>query len=185
MTVSPEQLHVLRLAEAGRDCTMVPLVNGKGSQSGTVGRGATVSTCVRNGWLTWSSEGGWRGDGQYVLSATGREVLKAVAERMQARKEQALRAEVRNDAGWEHGYRCHGLWTAASRYSSDWSPSWNEYRLGRVALGPPVLWDGVYTWLVDKPGSDGVLAEGTATSLKAAKQAVELHVARLLLGRPC
>ena len=104
----------------------------------------------------------------------------------QARKDQALRNDVRQDAGWEHGYRCHGLWTCSSRYSPDWTPSWNGYRLGRVALGPPKFWDGTYSWMIDKPGVQGaVLAEGTATTLKDAKAAVELGVARMLRDLPC
>lgn len=49
---SAEQLHVLDLASRqGSDIGYVPLVNGKGSQSRTVGRGATIDSCIRRGWL--------------------------------------------------------------------------------------------------------------------------------------
>lgn len=64
---SPQQLHVLRLASRqGTDIWYVPLVDGKGSQSRTVGRGATIMTLRRKGWL----------DGD-ALTQAGREVVAA------------------------------------------------------------------------------------------------------------
>lgn len=59
---------------------------------------------------------------------------------------------------WEHGYRCHGLWTKSNR------------RVGVVGIGPRGTWtkaDG-YTWQVDSPRE-----EGTAPSLRKAKAEVE------------
>lgn len=56
---------------------------------------------------------------------------------------------------WEHGYRCHGLWQGMKR-------------LGRVSLGPPGLWDGLYRWDLDDGGTSG-----TTKSLRAGKRAVE------------
>lgn len=181
--ISPAQHNVLTLALAGRDCTVVPLVDGKGSQSRTVGRGATISTCVRRGWLRRSPDIGHGGRGLYTVTESGQAILARAAEREQADHDRALCAGIRLNAGWERGYRCHGLWTAASFFDPNWSPSWNVYRLGCVSLGPPGLWDGkTYSWLVDNPASQGgvPLAEGEAGSLKEAKQAVELAVARRL-----
>lgn len=181
MTASAAQLHVLALAKAGRDCTYVPLVNGKGCQSRTVGRGATVSFCHHKGWIVWNPDLG-RG-GLYELTDAGRAILDADAAREQARKDQTLRNNVLNDAGWEKGYRAHGLWTCSSRYASDWHPGWNGFRLGLVTLGPPRFWDGTYSWLINKPGdTDVTLAQGTAPTLKAAKDAVVMGVARRLYG---
>lgn len=49
---SDTQAHILHLAsKQGADIWWVPLVDGKGSQSRTVGRHATISACKRYGWL--------------------------------------------------------------------------------------------------------------------------------------
>lgn len=51
---SGEMLHVLQLAsQQGANIHWVPLVDGKGSQSRTVGRGLTVEACQRRGWLDY------------------------------------------------------------------------------------------------------------------------------------
>lgn len=69
---SPEQLHVLDLASRqGSDIAYVPLVDGKGSQSRTVGRGATIDSCIRRGWL----------DREGNLTQAGREARAAENER--------------------------------------------------------------------------------------------------------
>lgn len=55
--ISPEIAHVLNLARRqGADIHHVPLVDGKGSQSRTVGRGLTIEACQRYGWLTPGAE---------------------------------------------------------------------------------------------------------------------------------
>lgn len=67
---SGEILHVLRLASRqGTDIHWVPLVDGKGSQSRTVGRSMTVEACRRHGWL----------DGDNLTQA-GRELLAKYSE---------------------------------------------------------------------------------------------------------
>ncbi|UTC28183.1 hypothetical protein GURKE_01520 [Brevundimonas phage vB_BpoS-Gurke] len=173
MKASSEQLHVLNLTKSGRDCTMVPLVNGKGSQSRTVGRGATISTCVRNGWLQWNpAGGGWRGQGQYELTESGEAVLMERA-RLDALKQAAKKRQaIRYHTHWEKGYRAHGLWLnepLIADYASQ-----PARRLGVVTLGPPGLWDGkTYMWEVDSLTGDQPLHKGEAPSLKAAKHAVE------------
>jgi hypothetical protein len=49
---SETQAHVLGLASRqGADIWWVPLVDGKGSQSRTVGRSLTIEACQRHGWL--------------------------------------------------------------------------------------------------------------------------------------
>jgi hypothetical protein len=69
---SAEQLHVLDIAsQQGSNIAWVPLVDGKGSQSRTVGRGATIDSCVRRGWL---DKGG-------NLTQAGREARAAEKER--------------------------------------------------------------------------------------------------------
>jgi hypothetical protein len=158
--------HVLTLALAGQDCTYVPLVDGKGSQSRTVGRGVTVSECVRRGWLVWNPTAGWQNRGQHELTDAGRAILAERTERDSKRHLEARRKNLLRLAHWEHGYRCHGLWRRDEA---------GDRRLGRVSLGPPGLWDGVYSWLVDNPKAPGgvPLVEGEAASLKAAKAAVE------------
>lgn len=70
--MSGEQAHVLNLArQQGANIHWVPLVDGKGSQSRTVGRGATVDSCIRHGWL----------DGDYKLTQAGREAIAAYNEK--------------------------------------------------------------------------------------------------------
>jgi hypothetical protein len=61
------------------------------------------------------------------------------------------------DAQWEHGYRCHGLWRAG-------------VRLGYVWLGAPGRWDGIYRWGIDAR-ANAPLRE--SANLRAAKRAVE------------
>lgn len=162
MAVSAQVLHVLQLVAAGRDPTWVPLVNGKGSQARTVGRGVTVSTAVRDGLLK-------RGEGwTYSLTPAGRAELDAYEARRLATQERAERKSLMRRAHWEKGYRCHGLWT------NDLA---GAQRLGRVSIGPAGLWDRkTYHWLLDNPKAPGgvPLAEGEADSLKAAKAAVEV-----------
>lgn len=49
---SDTMAHVLTLArQQGVDLWRVPLVDGKGSQSRTVGRSLTIEACQRHGWL--------------------------------------------------------------------------------------------------------------------------------------
>jgi hypothetical protein len=73
---SAEQLHVLDLASRqGTDIGYVPLVDGKGSQSRTVGRGLTIEACQRRGWL----------DRAGALTDAGRQVLVATEERRNKR----------------------------------------------------------------------------------------------------
>lgn len=63
---TPDMLYVLGLArQQGADLFYVPLVDGKGSQSRTVGRSLTVEACQRHGWL----------DARLNLTAAGRAVL--------------------------------------------------------------------------------------------------------------
>lgn len=70
--VSPEMAHVLNLArEQGANISWVPLVNGKGSQSRTVGRSMTISACRRHGWLNDAGE----------LTEAGRKLIYAYNER--------------------------------------------------------------------------------------------------------
>ncbi|USN14004.1 hypothetical protein KABACHOK_01680 [Brevundimonas phage vB_BpoS-Kabachok] len=188
MRASAEQLHVLTLAREGRDCTWAPLVNGKGSQSRTVGRGNTVSTCMRNGWLVWAYlEGGSRGT--HILTDAGRAVLAAEAARAQAKRDRSMRAYARSAAHWEKGYRCHGLWSNNPVIDPEEPRNTREApRLGLVSIGPGGLWDGkTYAWLIDNPDAPGgaPLAEGEAPSLREAKAAVELGAGRLLWGLPC
>lgn len=50
--LSHEMAYVLRLAtQQGADIWWVPLVDGKGSQSRTVGRGLTIEALWRHGWI--------------------------------------------------------------------------------------------------------------------------------------
>lgn len=179
MKVSATQLHVLKLAQAGHDCAWVPLVNGKGSQSRTVGRNVTVSFCVHAGWLIYDSV-----LERHVLTETGQEVL-AERDRLDALKKAAeKRRSIRYLAHWEKGYRCHGLWLNNPLTGDILEPRHNHNtppRLGVVSLGPPGLWDGeTYSWSVDSLTGDVPLHEGTAPSLKAARQAVEAHAADVL-----
>jgi len=62
-----------------------------------------------------------------------------------------------DDAHWEHGYRCHGLWR-------------DGVRLGHVALGPPGRWDGIYRWGIDARAN---APSRESASLRAAKREVE------------
>lgn len=65
---------------------------------------------------------------------------------------------------WERGYRCHGYWRG-------------QTRVGHVAIGPRGYFDGIYLWSVDV--GPGPLPEGTARSLRTAKNRVEQHYAAL------
>jgi primosomal replication protein N len=70
--MSGEQAHVLNLARRqGTNIHWVPLVDGKGSQSRTVGRGATIEACQRHGWL----------NGECLLTQAGREAIAAYNEK--------------------------------------------------------------------------------------------------------
>lgn len=63
---SGEMMHVLDLASRqGTDIHWVPLVDGKGSQSRTVGRSLTIEACQRRGWLDYTCN----------LTQSGRETL--------------------------------------------------------------------------------------------------------------
>lgn len=76
--LSHEMAHVLNLArQQGRDIYWVPLVDGKGSQSRTVGRGMTIETCIRHGWLSRLAER------PYTISLTeaGRAIITAYNEK--------------------------------------------------------------------------------------------------------
>ncbi len=65
---SAEMLHVLNLARRqGAVIGWVPLVNGKGSQSRTVGRQLTIEACRRHGWLNYEDQ----------LTIQGREIVAA------------------------------------------------------------------------------------------------------------
>jgi hypothetical protein len=68
---------------------------------------------------------------------------------------------------WEHGYRCHGLWTDTNR------------RLGVVGIGPRGIWKPVdgYSWQIDSPRR-----EGEAGSLRDAKRRVEEIAVTLRVG---
>lgn len=73
---SGQMLHVLQLASRqGTNIWYVPLVDGKGSQSRTVGRGLTIEACQRHGWL----------DREGALTDAGRQVLVAAEERRNKR----------------------------------------------------------------------------------------------------
>jgi len=73
---SYEMMHVLNLArEQGRNIHTVPLVDGKGSQSRTVGRMLTIEACQRRGWLDWAGN----------LTAAGRAAYTAEADRLESR----------------------------------------------------------------------------------------------------
>jgi len=79
--LSHEMAHVLELAsQQGTDISWAPLVNGKGSQSRTVGRSLTIEACRRHGWLTWD------GKRSHDLTQAGREVLAAYRERQEKRR---------------------------------------------------------------------------------------------------
>jgi hypothetical protein len=146
MHLSPQMAHVLTLAE--RKDPFIwrpPLVDGKGSQSRTVGRVATVVTCQRYGWLTRDAD----------LTEAGATILADHRRRLQARQVAQMRRESLKWLRWEHGYRCHGLWRG-------------EARVGFVSLGPLHLWDGVYRWSTESLGG-----LGEAASLKTAKREVE------------
>lgn len=72
--------HVLELStRQGADLFRVPLVDGKGSQSRTVGRAATVAACVKHGLLTSRPD--------YALTDYGRSALKRYAEFWAAKRE--------------------------------------------------------------------------------------------------
>jgi hypothetical protein len=74
---SETQAHVLGLASRqGADIWWVPLVDGKGSQSRTVGRDATIQSCIRYGWL--DKEGG--------LTQPGREAYAKWEARFERRR---------------------------------------------------------------------------------------------------
>jgi hypothetical protein len=149
MRVSGEILHVLALASRqGTDIWWVPLVDGKGSQSRTVGRHATIATCWRHGWLERNTSN---------LTPEGRAILHAEDARREARDLKEQRKSLLRVMHWESGYRCHGLWNDGRRVAC-------------VGLGPKGLWDGVYRWRLDPP----LIASGEANTLAEAKRATEL-----------
>lgn len=159
MSASAPILDVLRLIKDGRDPTWVPLVDGKGSQSRTVGRGLTLSTARRRGLIVHEPDG-------YKLTWAGHAEIEAADARERRARDRIAAANLMMHAHWEKGYRCHGLWTNDLTQAK---------RLGRVSIGPAGLWDGkTYHWLLDNPKAPGTvpLAEGVADSLKAAKAAV-------------
>lgn len=181
MSISPEMIHVLKLIESGDDPTWVPLVNGKGSQSRTVGRGATLDAAERAGLIIWRNRHGRvpAGENPYSLTKAGRQEICDEEGRSLERAARKERQALMTLAHWERGYRSHGLW------SDDFE---NPDRLGCVSIGPPGLWDGkTYAWLIDNPKAPGEtpLAKGDALSLRDAKKAVELGVARIRRGLPC
>ncbi|AXQ68841.1 hypothetical protein HOU00_gp284 [Caulobacter phage CcrPW] len=147
--VSPQIIHVLELAEKGRDIWWVPLVDGKGSQSRTVGRQNTIYTAQRHGWL----------DKDDKLTPAGKIVLAEQQARATQQDRFFERQARLKGTHWERGYRVHGFWRGGER-------------LGTVSLGPPALWDGVYSWAVDNHGPSG-----TATKLADAKRLVEDAIA--------
>ena len=69
---------------------------------------------------------------------------------------------------WEHGYRCHGLWTADGR------------RCALVGIGPRRHWSPTDGWRWSLDNSRGV--EGRAPSLASAKRAVERLMADATLS---
>lgn len=69
-------------SKQGANIWYVPLVGGKGSQSRTVGRGLSIATCWRHGWLE---------RGTANLTDAGREVLNAYREREAKRRERYVR----------------------------------------------------------------------------------------------
>jgi hypothetical protein len=84
--LSAQQHHILELAsKQGADLHHVPLVDGRGSQSRTVGRATTIESCVRHGWLVRDVGPNWA----YTLTDTGRKMLnkaRAAYERDIARR---------------------------------------------------------------------------------------------------
>lgn len=147
--VSPAIIHVLELAKKGADIWWVPLVDGKGSQSRTVGRQNTIYTAQRHGWL----------DQHDKLTPAGEVVLDEQQQRA-AQQQRFFERQARlKGCHWERGFRVHGFWRGTER-------------IGHVSLGPPALWDGVYTWGVDNHGP-----KGTAATLGDAKRAVEDAIA--------
>lgn len=160
MSLSPQVLHVLSLAAVGRDVSYVPLVNGRGSQSRTVGRGVSVDVARRAGWL----------DSEYKLTDAGRTAYEVEKARIKAIEVRKRRKSLMQHVHWEKGDRCHGLWANDLPGKAPW-------RYGRVSIGPAGLWDGKsYRWAVDGRSPGIFTHEGEATSLKAAKAAVETIV---------
>lgn len=148
--VSSQIINVLSLAKKGvSDLWRPPLVDGKGSQSRTVGRMLSIEAAQRHGWL--DREGKLTENGETVLAE--QESRAAAQERFFQR--QGRLASTR----WEKGYRSHGLWRG-------------DTRLGCISLGPPQLWDGTYAWSVDNHGP-----AGETQKLADAKRAVEDAVA--------
>lgn len=72
---SAQMLFVLQIAAQGGDIRYVRLVDGKGSQSRTVGRGLTIEACQRHGWL----------DRAGALTDAGRRMVQAAERRRQIR----------------------------------------------------------------------------------------------------
>jgi|GEM_PF-6343673 len=148
MKPSYEMMHVLTMASRqGTDIWHVPLVNGKGSQSRTVGRSLTIEACWRHGWLE---------RGTSNLTQAGREALHAETERKERLQQKRDHANLMKNGHWERGDRCHGFWIFGSRVAV-------------IGLGPKHLWDGVYRWSLDAP----TVLKGEAKSLIEAKRAVE------------
>ncbi|USN14701.1 hypothetical protein PAPPERLAPAPP_03320 [Brevundimonas phage vB_BpoS-Papperlapapp] len=184
-------MHVLKLLESGNDPSWVPLVNGRGSQSRTVGRGATLSAAERAGFIVWQGRNARLAPGEpaYILTRLGRREILAEEGRVLERVARQARKDLMRGAHWERGHRCHGLWSNTPVIDLDEPRNTREApRLGRVSIGPSGLWDGkTYAWLIDNPAAPGgpPLAEGEAPSLREAKAAVELGVGRLRRGLPC
>lgn len=148
--VSSQIINVLTLAKKGvSDLWRPPLVDGKGSQSRTVGRMLSIEAAQRHGWLDRAGK----------LTEAG-EVVLAEQESRAAAQERFFQRQARlANTRWEKGYRSHGLWRG-------------DTRLGVVDLGPAHLWDGTYTWAVDNHGPSG-----EAKKLAEAKRLVEDAVA--------
>lgn len=146
MRVSAQILEVLWRAKTGRMLNP-PAPTGQGSQSRTVGRGTTIATCRRRGYLDYGSD---------QITEAGLAILAHEATLVEAGREREDRAAIRKITHWERGYRCHGLWRDKDRVAS-------------IGLGPMHLWDGIYRWSLDEPG----VAKGEAATLAEAKRAVE------------
>lgn len=148
--VSSQIINVLTLAKKGvSDLWRPPLVDGKGSQSRTVGRMLSIEAAQRHGWLDRAGK----------LTEAGEQVLAEQEARAAAQARFFQRQARLANTRWEKGYRSHGLWRG-------------DTRLGYVGLGPANLWDGTYSWGVDNHGPTG-----EAKKLAEAKRLVEDAVA--------
>lgn len=93
MKLSPQMAHVLALArQQGRSIHHVPLVDGKGSQSRTVGRSLTIEALQRHGML----------DRDHQITPAGRAASAAFEERVAARQRK-LAADPPAWAVWSDG----------------------------------------------------------------------------------